>query len=108
MTERQQKMIEAYLPHPRDDSLDLGEYYYKRDDGKVFKVYISDIFPHKESTHYGCRYSSNGQRVHTCYEWDGIPKRQLYDNKEDCKDDAHLMCDYWEELRELQNKQDGD
>lgn len=102
MTERQQKMIEAYLPHPRDDSLDAYEYYYKRDDDKVVKVYISDIFPHENETHYGCRYSSNGQRVHTCYEWDGIPKRQLYDNKEDCKDDVHLMCDYWEELREIQ------
>lgn len=104
MTERQQKMIESYLPNARDESLEAGEYYYKRDDGKVFKVYVTDIIPGDNGTLYGCRYSGTRQRVHTCYTWDGIPMRHLYDNKQDCRDDAHLLCDYWEELRELQNK----
>ena len=108
---RLQQLIDSYLPHVKDLTLEPGEYYYKRADDKVVKVYVSDIFPHDNGTLYGCRYVSNGQRVHTGYEWDGIPKRHLYDNKQDCRDDAHMMCDWWEDLREQEIKlilQDGE
>ena len=104
MTDRMKQMIKWYIPNPRDPELDSCEYYYKREDEKIFKVYVCDILPHDNETHYGCRYSSNGQRVHTSYDFDGIPMRQLYDNKQDCKDESHLMYDNWEWLREEEMK----
>lgn len=104
MTDRIKQMIEWYIPNPKDETLEVGEYYYKRDDGKVFKVYVCDILPTMNGTNYGCRYVSNGNRVHTCYDFDGIPMRQLYDNKQDCIDESHLMYDNWEQLREEEQK----
>ena len=38
-------------------------------------------------------------------EYESITMNNLYDNKQDCKDDSHLMYDNWEWLREEQNKQ---
>ena len=104
MTERQKQMIDSYLPNPRDESLDPFEYYYQRDDGKIFKVYISEICPLEHGTGYRCRYSHNGNMVHAFGEYETIPMRQLYDNRQDCIDCSHLMFDEWEELRELQKK----
>lgn len=105
MTDMTKRMIESYLPNPREPELNDTEYYYMRDDNKVFKVYISEMFSHEDQSLYGCRYSHNGQKVHTCYFWDGIPMRQLYDNKQDCLDHSHLMYDNWEQLRTIQQKE---
>jgi hypothetical protein len=107
MTDRQRQKIESYLPHSRDESLEPFEYYYQRDDGKIFKVYISEICPLENGTGYRCRYSHNGNLVHTFGEYSTIRKRQLYDNKKDCADCSHLMFDNWEQLRELQNGESG-
>lgn len=109
MNDRTKQMIEWYIPNPRDESLEQGEYYYKREDGKIFKVYISDINPLRDDrTEYGCRYSHNGQRVHAFGEYESITMNNLYDNKQDCKDDSHLMYDNWEWLREEQNSEFGE
>ena len=107
LTEYQQRLINGYIPSPRDETLDPMEYYYIPDNGseKCFKVYITDIYSTKDGTLYGCRYSSNGNRVHNWLPYDGIPKRDLYDNKQDCRDRTHSMQDDWEYLRELQQKE---
>lgn len=107
MTDRIKQMIEWYIPNPRDESLDRGEYYYKREDGKIFKVWISEICPTEYGIGYRCRYSHNCKLVHAFGEYGTIPMRQLYDNKKDCADCSHLMFDNWEELRELQNGESG-
>ena len=106
LTERQKQMIEGYIPSPKDNTLDPFEYYFMPDGStRIFKVYISDIYPGEHETTYGCHYSSNGNRVHTWREFDGIPKRELYDNKEDCKNMTHSFFNQWEELRELQEEE---
>ena len=103
MTDKERQMIEWYIPSPRDETLDLMEYYWKNDAGKIFKVYITDINPAKnDRTVYGCRYSHNGQRVHAFGEWESIGMNNLYDNKDDCRDDTHLMYEQWEYLRKIQ------
>lgn len=32
----------------------------------------------------------------------GFPMSELYDNKEDCKNMTHVGCNFWEELRQLE------
>ena len=108
MTERQQRMIEGYLPNPRDPELDAFEYYILDDNNRVQKVYISDIMPGESlygETTYGVRYSATGNRFQGFPGWGKVRKYQLYDNKQDCKDSTHSCYDGWEELRELQMKE---
>lgn len=103
MTDRQREMIEAYIPNPKDDTLEDFEYYWMSDTGKIYKVYVSDINPlSHDRTGYGCRYSHNGNKVHAFGEYESITMNNLYDNYQDCKDQTHLMFERWEELRELQ------
>lgn len=107
MTERQKQLIEAYIPSPRDESLDPFEYYIQDDYGRIHKVYIKDIAPHIEddSTRYGLRYSATGNRCNLPWgEYGMARKSDLYDNKEDGRNHTHYMCDFWEELRELQKE----
>ena len=108
MTERQKRQIEAYIPSPRDESLDPFDYYIEDDYGKIHKVYIQDIAPHFEddSTRYGVRYSATGKRCNLPWGTYGMTRKSdLYDNKEDCRNHTHYMCDFWEELRKLQKEE---
>lgn len=36
MTDREKLMIEAYIPSPRDESLEDFEYYVKADNGRIY------------------------------------------------------------------------
>lgn len=101
MTDRQRQMIEAYLPHERDESLDWDEYYVKDTAERIQKVHIFEICPCGEETHYGVR-TDSGKTIR-CFTSDGrFAKRHMYDNKIDCKNETHFMFDNWEKLRELQ------
>ncbi len=107
MTERERKMIEAYLQHPRDPELGEGEYYVLDSANRVRKVYVTDIFCstlHAET--YGVREVSTGRRIDTGIgdRFRGFELSQMYDNKQDCRDRTHLLYNGWEELRELQKE----
>lgn len=105
MTERQSQLIEAYIPSPRDESLDFDEYYVKDNIGRIYKVHIRDIYPHGEETLYGV-YTDGGRHIKCwCDDIGGYPKRHLYDNKTDCQDDTHSLYDNWETLREIQKQE---
>lgn len=107
MTERQQQLIAAYLPNPRDPELEDDEYYVLDTAGRVRKVYVRDILPHEDYTTYGCYEVSTGKRIDAGYGsgWIGFRKANMYDNKQDCKNMEHIGYDLWEELRELQAKE---
>ena len=104
MTDRERKMIEAYLPHQRDTELGVDEYYVLDTAGRARKVYVRDIMPDKDKMTYGVYEVSTGKRIDAGYgsPFVGFTKAQMYDNKPDCKDQTHLIYDGWEELRELQ------
>lgn len=106
MTERQKQMIEAYIPSPRDETLDISEYYIRDDNDKIQKVYISEINPGGlyENSVYGVRYSSNGNRFCGGLGYGQTHMWDLYDNKDDCRDMTHAIYDGWEELRRIQNE----
>lgn len=112
MTDRERRMIEAYLPNPPDPTLEDGEYYFLQND-RVIKVYPLDVFPtiHDHETRYGIYKKSGCHLVRVDDGWGdgpfhGVYFGQLYDNKQDCKDQTHSWVPEWEQLRELQKKEE--
>lgn len=105
MTDREKYMIEYYIPSPRDETLDDNEYYIKAEySGRVHKVYISDICPDilHDRTLYGVRYSATGKRFYKDENYGTVQMSELYDNKQDCKEQTHLFYDAWERLRGIE------
>jgi len=107
MTDRQRQLISYYLPHPRDPKLGFNEYYVRDVADRIRKVEVREILPYDNETTYGVYEVSSGRRIDAGYSspWVGFRKYALYDNKEDCRDQSHLLYDGWEELRELQEKE---
>ena len=103
MTDRERELIAAYIPTPRDESLDDFEYYVKDRGGRIYKVYIADIYPHltDDETHYSV-FTDDGKRITDTTDDGNFPMRHLYDNKQDCKDETHNFYSGWERLREIQ------
>ena len=113
MDDRIRRMIESYLPHPRDPSLQDGEYFFRRETEKgprIIRVFALDILPLRDGTEYGIYQSRGGRLVRVDARGDGDPNRgvymhDLYDNKEDCRDSTHYMYDEWENLRQVEQEE---
>lgn len=110
--ERTRQMIEYYLPNPPDPDLQQGEYYWLQEGfgrPRVIKVYPLDIWPVKDGTEYGLYTKKGGRlvKVDAGYgdPFRGARKHDLYDNKIDCRNREHNMCDEWERLREIQKEE---
>lgn len=113
MTDRERRMIEGYIPNPRDPELDTFEYYMLDSADRVIKVRVTGIASHDERSIYHV-VRENGQGVYNASGMVGFGFYEgwyymsaLYDNKEDCRHQEHLMYDHWERLRELQQKEDN-
>lgn len=108
MTDRERKMIEAYIPSPKDETLSFGEYYILDDHDRVQKVYIQDIMPGMidESTKYGVKFCSTGKRYNGWKGYGNTDMSELYDNKEDCRNMTHCMYGDWEKLRWMEGEDD--
>ena len=113
--ERTRQEIEYYLPNPPDPDLQDNEFYWLQytngatGNPWVIRVFPLDILPHKDGTEYGI-YTKRGGRlqwVDAGYGTDtrGVRRYDLYDNKQDCRNQTHMCCDYWEHLREIQRKE---
>lgn len=105
MTEREQKLIDAYIPSPRDTTLGDFEYYVEDLSGRVQRVEITDILPllnDSDETIYLVVQSTTRKRVKGWGEYGGFTKGYMYDNKQDCKDGTHNCYAYWEKLRDMQ------
>lgn len=115
MDERTRRMIEAYLPHPRDPVLRRDEYYYQQETTagpRVIRVFVLSILPQKDDIEFGVYQERGGRLVWIDSRGDGDHNRgvrlcELYDNKEDCRDRTHLGFDGWEDLRRLQEDAEG-
>ena len=112
--ERTRKMIEEYLPNPPDPDLGFNEYYYRQSTMKgeqVIKVLVTCIFPGEmhQPEEYGIyQIRADGLRwvdVGLGDRYRGAFKSQLYDNKQDCRDQTHQWAENWEHLREIQRKE---
>ena len=110
MTDREREMIDYYLPNAPDTELEEGEYYYlqnKSGTERIIRVYPLDVFPTKRGTEYGL-YTKKGGRL--CWvdtgwgdnHYRGAYRSDLYDNKTDCKNQTHMGCSWWEDLRKVQ------
>lgn len=113
MTDREKQMIEAYLPNPPDPTLGDQEFYFKHITSggvRIIRVFALDVLPHREGTEYGL-YQEHGTNLRWIDSFGlgdpsrGARRHDLYDNKQDCKDDTHMMYDDWEYLREVQKKE---
>ena len=111
MTDRQKQLIAGYLPNPRDPDLEPDEYYVLDMRDRPTKVRLVNIAPHGDDTVYQV-VTPTGRAVHGPYEvepdifgggW--YYPGALYDNKQDCKDCTHSGYDWWEYLREIQQKE---
>ena len=107
MTDRQKQMIETYLPSPPDPELGFNEYYVLDKADRVRKVHMREILPNGDDTTYGVYEVSSGRRIDAGWdsEFIGFRMSALYDNKQDCRDQTHMMYDGWENLRRLQEEE---
>ena len=110
MTEREKQMIEAYIPSPPDPTLRDQEYYFKQN-GRVIRVFALDVLPLHDGTEYGL-YQERGTGLRWVDGYGlgdrmrGARRHDLYDNKEDCRNDTHMVYDDWEYLREAQKREE--
>lgn len=98
-------MIGNYIPSPRDPGLGVFEYYVKDDHGRIRKVEIASICPPDgyDKDIYRVRLVNSGKMLlNSLNKHGGFPIRQLYDNKEDCRNETHHFFSAWEKLREFQ------
>lgn len=114
MDDRTRQMIEAYIPSPPDPELDFGEYYYRQSTMRgeqVIKVRVTAIFPgerHQPDEYEIYQIRSDGLRWVDVGWGDrsrGAFKSQLYDNKEDCRNQTHTWDENWEQLRKIQQEE---
>ena len=111
MTEREKQEIEYYLPGDPDESLEDGEYYYlqnKTGTERVIRVFPLDVFPMKDGVQYGIYTRKGGRLCWVDTGWGdrihGVCRGDLYDNKEDCKNQTHMGISWWESLRKIQRE----
>lgn len=114
MTDRLREQIEYYLPHDPDPTLRDSEYYYLQytngvtGNPRVIRVFALDILPHKDGIEYGIYQERGGRLFRVDAGWGdpfrGAPIGDLYDNKQDCKDQTHGAVN-WPELRKAQKKE---
>lgn len=112
---REQMQIEAeyYLPHPPDPTLGVEEYYYLQwtaTGSRVLRVWALDVLPYEHSTQYGIYQQRGGRMVRISTEWGDDPFHgptmgDLYDNREDCKEQTHGAVEWWPELRAWQREE---
>lgn len=112
--DRTRQKIEQYLPNPPDPELGFSEYYYLQSTMKgeqVIKVKVTGIFPgemHQPDEYEIYQIRADGLRwvdVGWGNRCRGAFMSQLYDNRQDCRDQTHPWVEDWEELRELQMKE---
>lgn len=108
------KLIKEYLPNPPDPELGFEEFYYLQCTARgeqVIKVKVKYILPGDD--HGGIEYGiyqvcENGLRWVNVGWGDrnrGCYRSQLYDNREDCRNQAHMWVRDWERLREIQREE---
>ncbi len=105
MTDRERELIKAYIPSPRDTTLGDFEYYVQDSSGRIQKVEIQNFCPCGENMLYQVVQVDTRKRVKGWKKYDGFTMSDLYDNKQDCKDNSHYMYDGWERLREIQKEE---
>lgn len=112
MTDRQKDMIDYYLPNDPDPTLEDGEYFflqYTLGNPRVIRVMALDIFPCQDGIEYGIYQRQGGQMKRIDAGWGdpmrGVRMGDLYDNKQDCKDQTHGAMHEWEALRKLQREE---
>jgi hypothetical protein len=112
MTDRQRQMIEFYLPNPRDPELEPMEYYVEDMRGRAVKVHIQDIAANRDGVAIHQVRTDSGRLVHGPWETEPdligggwYTMANMYDNRLDCINSEHSMCNEWEQLRELQLKE---
>lgn len=116
MTDQQRRMIEAYLPHDPDPTLEDDEFFYLQSTTRgerVIRVFALNVLCMGDgSTEYGL-YQQRGAGLHWVDGYGagdrnrGARRAALYDNAQDCRDQTHQMYDNWEALRRLQRKEAG-
>lgn len=94
----------GYILRDRDPELEDGEYYVKDTAGRVVKGRLVNILPCNtsycsEGVTYGL-VNAKGQHISagTGSDFIGFTKSEMYDNRDDCREDAHIMFSRWEDF----------
>lgn len=113
MTDLERQLIAAYIPSPPDPELGFMDFFMLDSADRVIKVHIVsisltgngniyEVLQSRGVSGYAGVYNAMGESGEFpgwYYMW------ALYDNKQDCRDGTHTLCDGWERLRELQVKE---
>jgi hypothetical protein len=105
MHKRNQRIEQGYGLRPTDESLDWDEYFVKvvnpnTGKEKIFKGFVCSINFDKEREVFQLAEVKERNVITGSGNFFGDSwwyKCQLYDNYDDCKEDAHAGCDYWED-----------
>lgn len=99
------KLIKAYLPTPRDESLDDDEYYVELDNGSIVKGFVNVFaFDYHGNDLVVIRNGKGIIRTSGCNRLGYMPFCCLYDNKTDCRNYTHSLFNDWERLRRIEKE----
>ena len=100
--EATRKKIETYIPSSRDTALRPYCDYYVNVNSRVKLGHVRGIFMSDDGEDLLELVDDRGRRIIGLWEFDSFRRNELYDNKEDCRNQTHgAFCD-WEQLREMQ------
>ena len=90
-----------YELRDRDNTLDEFEYYVEDINGKIQKGWITDIYFERQSNSERLILRNNRGMIKSWRnDLGSFAKADLYDNKEDCREQVHAFFDGWEEALE--------
>jgi hypothetical protein len=90
-----------YILRDRDETLDEFEYYVEDINGKIQKGWICELYFNCHANREMCILRNNRGKIKSWRDdYGGFAKSDLYDNKDDCRENAHAFFDGWEEALE--------
>lgn len=104
--EQTRKKIEAYIPSPRDESLKFGDYYVNQN-GRVRLGHVRGMFMADDGEDLLELVDDRGRRIIGPWEFDSFRRTELYDNREDCRNQTHGAFYDWEALRAVQEGEEN-
>ena len=79
-----------------DTTLERNEYYVEDVNGKVVKGWVTGLYLDMNGTVKHILRNGRGRIDSGMDDMGGFRKGNMYDNKEDCRNEIHLFYDNWE------------
>jgi len=106
MTDKERRMIETYIPSPKDETLEDEEYYVMDAWGRIQRGFAWDMAQNRYGEEMRIIRNKRGIiQTELSDSWGFVNMSYLYDNKEDCRNGTHNLNADWPILREMQERE---